>query len=301
VFHVKHNHAPTDICDYEGSDYRERFWTAERRYEDLAERQALRALLPARGHALADLGAGFGRLADLYSGYERIFLVDYSRTMLRQARERWGSDPRFTFIATDIRRLPLADSSCDAVVMIRVLHHLREIDGVFQEVARVLAAGGSFLLEFANKRHLKAIGRWALRRQPWNPFSLEPIEFAELNFDFHPVYVERHLARQGLTIEKRRALSLFRWAPLKARFSPAQLCRAEAALAPLASLYPLSPSVLLRARVEKPAGAALGQLVCPRCRRTLTLERLGAKCEACRLLWPSIDGVLDFKGGPRPF
>jgi hypothetical protein len=38
---------PPAICDYEGSDYQERFWDqADRVYEDRVESIALRRLLP---------------------------------------------------------------------------------------------------------------------------------------------------------------------------------------------------------------------------------------------------------------
>ena len=71
MFHVKPSPAPR-ICDYEGSDYRERFWEqADRGYEDAAERLAIRRLLPANGRRLAEIGAGFGRLVDEY----RLFLT----------------------------------------------------------------------------------------------------------------------------------------------------------------------------------------------------------------------------------
>ena len=53
------------ICDYEGSDYRTRFWENENRdYEDLAERIAMRRLLPAqapdteRGQRLLEIASG---------------------------------------------------------------------------------------------------------------------------------------------------------------------------------------------------------------------------------------------------
>jgi len=46
----------TQVIDYEGSDYRERFWVnADRQYEDLAERKALKKLLPTYGRRLVDL------------------------------------------------------------------------------------------------------------------------------------------------------------------------------------------------------------------------------------------------------
>ena len=57
------------VCDYEGSDYRTRFWEGQGRdYEDQVERIALRRLMPPDGKTLIDIGAGFGRLADEYDG-----------------------------------------------------------------------------------------------------------------------------------------------------------------------------------------------------------------------------------------
>ena len=54
MFHVKHRLAAEcildhAICDYEGTSYRARFWEGQgREYEDLAERIALKRLLPPR-------------------------------------------------------------------------------------------------------------------------------------------------------------------------------------------------------------------------------------------------------------
>ena len=75
------------------------------------ERVAIRRLLPAKGAPgarIVEFGAGFGRLADLYTGYDEIILLDYSRSLLQQAQARWGSDPRFKFVAADLYHLPFA-------------------------------------------------------------------------------------------------------------------------------------------------------------------------------------------------
>lgn len=290
-----------EICDYEGSDYKQRFWTRDRHYEDLVERQALRALLPPTGQAIADFGAGFGRLADLYDGYQHVVLVDYSRTMLQQARERYHGDPRFLFVATDIRKLPLATASLDTIVTVRVLHHLRTVTQAVQEAARVLVPDGTYLLEFASKRHLKAVARYMLRRQPWSPFDREPVEFAELNLDFHPSHIASELEHAGLRVDTRRAISLFRWQPLKDRLGAERLARVEAAVQPLASLYPLSPSVLLRAHAVKPAAPRPEALLaCPNCHRPLAVNRNSTACPACGRAWPIAHGIYDFKGDGRP-
>ncbi|HRT31545.1 MAG TPA: hypothetical protein P5211_03925 [Anaerolineae bacterium] len=70
------------ICNYEGSRYSTEFWDSSRAYEDGAERAALRVLLPPQGRRLIEIGAGFGRLADLYQGYETVVLFDYASTQL---------------------------------------------------------------------------------------------------------------------------------------------------------------------------------------------------------------------------
>ena len=71
------------VMDYEGSDYQQRFWEeGDREYEDLAERIALQKLLPPAGQRMVEFGAAFGRLADLYGGYEQVILLDYSRSLL---------------------------------------------------------------------------------------------------------------------------------------------------------------------------------------------------------------------------
>ena len=71
------------VCDYEGSHYATEFWTRDRRYEDLAERLALNKLLPPRGGRLVEIGAGAGRLAELYAGYVEVVLMDGLRELLR--------------------------------------------------------------------------------------------------------------------------------------------------------------------------------------------------------------------------
>jgi ubiquinone/menaquinone biosynthesis C-methylase UbiE len=91
------NHPPA-ICDYEGSTYQEDFWgRGGRTYEDFCEAAALRRLLPPKGgDLLLELGAGAGRNTPRYLGFERIVLLDYSRSQLLQARERLGVGPRYT-------------------------------------------------------------------------------------------------------------------------------------------------------------------------------------------------------------
>ncbi|HEX2697050.1 MAG TPA: class I SAM-dependent methyltransferase, partial [Anaerolineales bacterium] len=110
------------VCDYEGSDYQSSFWDqGGREYEDRVEAIALKRLLPKRGRLLLELGAGAGRNTSRYFGYERIVLLDYSRTQLEQAQQRLGKSDRYVYVAADVYRLPFVDALFDAATMIRVL------------------------------------------------------------------------------------------------------------------------------------------------------------------------------------
>ncbi len=100
------------ICDYEGSRYSSEFWTQARTYEDAVERIALQALLPPKGKTLIEIGAGFGRLAELYAGYDTVVLMDYAHTQLAQAVERLGTDgasegrPHYVFVQANFTTCP---------------------------------------------------------------------------------------------------------------------------------------------------------------------------------------------------
>src|SRR5687768_9820421 len=188
---------PTPVCDYEGSDYRQRFWEGQRSYEDRVERIALRHFLPAKGSTLIDIGAGYGRLANEYDGYQKVVLFDYSRSLLREAQQRLGRDPRFLYVAGNWYQMPFVAGLFQTMVQVRTIHHAADVPALFQELARIARPGGCYVLEFANKQNVKAILRYLLRRQQWSPFSPEPVEFVKLNFDFHPRWMRRQLQTAG--------------------------------------------------------------------------------------------------------
>ena len=235
------------ICDYEGSDYKTRFWqNADRAYEDAVERVAVRRLLPPRGRRIVEYGAGFGRLAELYTGYDEIILLDYSRTLLEQAMERWGADPRFKFVAGDVYHLPFGAGIMDAATMIRVIHHLADAPAALREIRRAMAPGGAFVLEYANKRNLKSMLRYALRRQTWSPYAGDPVEFVKLNFDFHPRWMQQQLRAAGFETRRQLAVSYLRAGGLKRILPLKWMVYIDALLQLSAPVALLSPSVFTR-------------------------------------------------------
>ncbi len=126
------------VIDYEGSSYSTEFWNPSREYEDRAERIALRALLPPRGRRLADIGAGAGRLAELYAGYDEVILMDYARSTVMEARARWAHDTRFKFVAADLYQLPFADGAFPSVLAVQSIEHVPDAERALAEAARVL-------------------------------------------------------------------------------------------------------------------------------------------------------------------
>ncbi len=292
---------PIKIIDYEGSSYKTDFWEGQgREFEDLTERNALRRLLPTSGSVLIEVGAGFGRLADLYDSFEQIVLVDYSMSLLEEAHRRFGDNPKYHFVAANVYSLPFADDLADVVVMIRVAHHLEAIDLALSEVHRVLQGGKIFLMEFANKRNAKAVVRFLLRKQSWNPFTEDPYEFVPLNFDFHPEWMRRQIENAGFIVERELAISHFRLPAVKRRFSPRFLAQIDNAIAAPASFLKLSPSLLTKNIANKPTRSSNGFFRCPRCYgHSLRQDERGYVCTTCKETWVIQDGIVDFRY-PRP-
>ena len=288
------------VIDYEGSKYSTEFWNPAREYEDRAERIALRAMLPPQGGRLIDIGAGAGRLGDLYLGYDEVILMDYARSTLVEARERWGHDPRFKFVAADLYALPFVDGVFDSVVMIRVIHHIVAVPRALQNIRAALRPGGVFVFEFANKRNLKAIARYLLRKQEWSPFDEKPLEFVELNFDFHPAWMKRQLQAAGFSIQQIRAVSTFRVGALKRLCGARRLAAIDGAVqrpfAPLA----IAPSMFTLCSPSPGAAQERGVegevFACPTCRAPLPAQSNNDElCCANGHRWSARDGIYDFK------
>jgi ubiquinone/menaquinone biosynthesis C-methylase UbiE len=287
------------VCDYEGSDYQASFWEhGGRAYEDRVEDIAIRRLLPESGKLLLELGAGAGRNTERYRNFERIVLLDYSRTQLRQAQERLGDSGRYLYVAANIYRLPFAQGVFDTATMIRTLHHMADAPAALYQVRQVLQPGAVFILEFANKHNLKAILRYLLRRQTWNPFNLEAVEFAELNYDFHPRAVRAWLEESNFVIERQLTVSHFRIELLK-RLLPLQLLVNMDALAQWSgNFWQLTPSVFVGATAQGEPASEAGGLVfrCPECGQS-PLEESQERliCPACGRRWPIRAGIYDFR------
>jgi ubiquinone/menaquinone biosynthesis C-methylase UbiE len=80
----------------------------------------------------------------------------------------WGQATGITFAACDVRQLPFADGTFDAVLNLHALHHLGDARGVaafLGECARVLKPGGRlFILDFPSSLQIR-LAFWALKQR----------------------------------------------------------------------------------------------------------------------------------------
>ena len=287
------------VCDYEGSDYRTRFWENQgREYEDLTERVALNRMMPPTGDTLIEIGAGFGRLADEYKGYERVVLFDYSRTLLREAQQIWGDDPRFIYVAGDWYKMPFVDGLFETMVQIRTIHHAADVPTLFQQLSRIAHPNGDYVLEFANKQNLKAMLRYLFGRQDWSPYTHDPIEFVELNFDFHPRYIKEQLGVAKFTSGKILTTSRYRLGLLKRTIPTPLLVWLDSLTQFTGKWWQATPSVFVHSKSPSYAQPAVSGtfFACPECTTPLQEESESVlSCSSCNLSWGCDNGLYDFK------
>jgi len=229
------------VADYNGYDYKKIFWEdADRKYEDAADRMAIRKLLPENIDNFVDIAGGYGRLADEYLPRAKTATIfDYSKTELAQAKEHYGDSIQTK--AGDIYDIPFANDTFDALMMVRATHHFKDMQKVSDELYRILKPGGIAVVEVANKKTLPKMFRYWFKKSDINPFSHDVAHLKDLNSDgfynYHPKYIEEIFRNSGFTIEKVLSVSNFRSKKLKKLFGTKNLIRmekaAQTALAPV--------------------------------------------------------------------
>ncbi|MBU1104406.1 class I SAM-dependent methyltransferase [Candidatus Parcubacteria bacterium] len=240
-------------ADYNDPNYDYTKYWSGREYEDLAEKRALKKLLPLKGTSILDVGGGFGRLAPLYSKtFSKITLTDSSTKILAQAvKFTKTKGMSIKTVKSDVYNLAenLNGSKFDCVIMIRVVHHLDNLADAFKQVATVLENDGVFILEYANKLNFKAVVR-NIAKFNLKHFDLSPVSIAtksKVNFcNFHPQFVEEALGNAGFRIEKKLSVSNLRSPLLKKYFADKTLAEVESRLQEPLSCINFGPSVFLK-------------------------------------------------------
>ncbi|MDO4611430.1 MAG: class I SAM-dependent methyltransferase [Candidatus Saccharibacteria bacterium] len=240
------------ISDYNGYDYKKKFWEdVDREYEDQADRMAIRKLLPKRMEKFADIGGGYGRLANEYLKRARkVYLFDYSKTELKQAKEIYGD--KIETKAGDIYELPFKDGELDGLMMVRVTHHLKNLKKAVAELYRVLAPGGVAVIEVANKRTLPKMMRFVTGRSKVNPFDHKVANYKEISkagfYNYHPKYVEEIFEEVGFKTDKVLSVSNFRSKALKKVFKTDNLVKMENRAQQILAPIRFAPSIYYKLR-----------------------------------------------------
>lgn len=164
-----------------------------------------------RGRAL-DIGTGPGQIV-IKLGYRltrwKFTGIDRSATMIEKAREALATAGelagRVDFRVADGNALDFADNTFDMVVCNSVLHHIREPQKLFAEIARVVKPGGAILL-----RDLRRPSRWGYRFHVWKNGRHYTGEMRRL-FDasVQAAYTEEELQRM-VAASALRGVSVFR-------------------------------------------------------------------------------------------
>lgn len=242
--------------DYDDYDY-PAYWHG-RDYEHLSEVIALNHLLKKipNNINLADIGCGYGRLAPCYlKKSKKAFLVEPSKSLLKIGKDRLKSK-KLMFINSDIDKATqkIKPHSLDAVVMVRVMHHLKDSEKTLKAIDSLLTQKGYLILEFANKLHGKALFKNLIKGDLMYPLDIEPEnKLSEKNKDteclpflnYHPDKLKQVLKEHNYKLLDSRSVSNVRIPIIKKLLPLNLLLSIERALQkPCASLN-FGPSIFM--------------------------------------------------------
>ena len=246
---------------YDTYDYPS-YWT-KRGYEHKAEVYALRRLLDAvpKVQKVLEIGAGYGRLIPVYkSKGEKIIISDPSAKLLKIARKNNKSN-KIQFIQSTLENLDknIAPKSIDLVIIVRVLHHLKDPQESIKAVSKIIKPNGYLILEYANKIHFKANVAEFLKG---NITYTHDIFFKDVKssnllhkslpfYNFHPDKVEHMLFCANFKVLKKRSVSNIRSPYIKKVISSDSLMVMEKPLQVILSKLDFGPSMFILAKRKK--------------------------------------------------
>ncbi|WP_053375653.1 methyltransferase domain-containing protein [Paenibacillus sp. FJAT-27812] len=98
----------------------------------------------------AACGAGYGSAMLKQAGAAEVIGIDVDRVSLELAERDYGSGG-VSFVKGDVLRLPFEDEAFDAVVSFETIEHVASGADFIKETARVLKAGGLFIVSTPNR------------------------------------------------------------------------------------------------------------------------------------------------------
>jgi ubiquinone/menaquinone biosynthesis C-methylase UbiE len=101
------------------------------------------------GLRVIDIGCGGGIYARalIEMGAASVIGVDISEAMLVTAREACAGISGLSFVQGEADAVPLPDGSADLILARGLIHHLPELDGFARELRRLMAPGGTAIIQ----------------------------------------------------------------------------------------------------------------------------------------------------------
>lgn len=245
---------------YDNYDY-PAYWKG-REYEHSSEFLAIKNLLlkiPRVDRSL-EIGAGFGRLLPSYQfRVKKVVLSDPSAKLISRAKNKYRSNKNVEFMQSTLDNIKNSkkNRSFDLCIMVRVLHHIDNIDKAFQTIHSLLRERGYFILEFPNKSHLKASIKQIFKGNLTYPLNIFPVDIRSkknvknrtLPFvNYHPDQVLEKLKTAGFEIVEVRSVSNIRSTFMKKFFPLSFLLDIEKLLQIPLSKLNFGPSFFVLAR-----------------------------------------------------
>ncbi|MDI1461952.1 class I SAM-dependent methyltransferase [Catellatospora sp. KI3] len=313
---------PVEVIDYDANGYDYRSYWSGRDYEFWAEDRVLRRLVPKLGRPrwFADFGGAFGRNAGHYLPHaEHSVIMDYSATNLRNAGDRYAAEVaagRLHLIRCDLYRIPFRDFAFDAAMVVRVLHHLSDLDRGLTEMSRTI--GGQWLVDVPIKHHVLGLARGLKGGDLRRVRGPEPVAMGveEPYWNFQLRAVRARLGAMGWRTALGASVNNFRqWekvAPAKATKLARPLVHGMEVVAQTAGRGWWGPSQFVLGRRNDPAAPAYDRLrqhgddlaphvadlarrvVCPQCVSRLDWTPDTATCARCQVVFPRQGAFWDF-------
>jgi len=236
------------------------YWR-DRKYEHISETLAIKSFLAniPKIRTILDIGAGFGRLTPsyLFRG-SKVILADPSARLLKIARQNIKVK-KVKFIQSKLENIPkkIHKGSIDLIILVRVLHHLDNIDNSLRDINNLLGSHGYLIIEFANKRHFKAVLNEFLKGNftfsmnilPKDIRSKKNINKKTLPFvNYHPDDIIEKLKENGFEILEKRSVSNLRSSFLKGVLPFETLGKFEESLQVPLSYINFGPSIFILAK-----------------------------------------------------
>lgn len=244
---------------YDNYDYPS-YWD-HRSYEHKSEVLVIKNFLNSipRIGIILDVGAGFGRLTPTYlHRAKKVILAEPSNKLLSIARKTLPKK-KVKFIQSTLNNLTkkVRARTANLVIFVRVAHHIDDLDKTFKTIHKVLDHKGYLIMEFANKRHIKALVIQFLKGNLTFAHDIFPRDISSekskkqnaLPFiNYHPDIVTRKLTENGFKILEIRSVSNIRSTFFKRYFPVQTLLVVEEFTQKYLSRYKLGPSIFILAQ-----------------------------------------------------